>query len=93
MKIEIEFTNSYHATLTIDGRTMTVESEPGMTQLKGIGEPETENTLGGIVASELYNKIADFQQAWAAAEEEQPECGTWDELTAEAAEAATDKIW
>lgn len=93
MQIKIEFTSSYLATLVIDGREMTVERSPGLTQLKGIRSPETENTLGGLVATRLYPKIAEFQQAWAEADEHQPNCGTWEELSEEAIEAAEDAMW
>jgi hypothetical protein len=93
MKIEIEFTSSYSASLIIDGKKMSVESKPGMTTLKGITSPKTENTLGGIIACEIYGKIAQFQQAWAEASEIDVDCTTWSKLSEEAAEAASDRIW
>ena len=92
MRIEIEFDNSYDATLVIDGREMCVVSKPGITTLKGHKGRELEETFGGLVASQLYTKIADIQQAWAAAEEEQPGFKTWDFLNEEAVEAVCDKI-
>lgn len=92
MKITIEFTSSTHATLTIDGREMAVEMKPGVTSLTGIKLPETEETIGGIVASELYSKIGDIMQAWATASDF-GEFDTWDKLTEEAAEAVGDRVW
>lgn len=93
MKIEIEFDSSYSAKLTIDGREMSVESKPGLTCLEGIKSPETENTFGGIVACQLYSKVAEIQQAWAAASEIDVDSNTWDELSDEAVEAAEEKFW
>ena len=93
MKIEIEFDNSYSALLRIDGRELRVESKPGEVSLEGIKSPETENTLGGIVASELFSKIARIQQACAAAYECEPDAQTWTNLSEEAAEAAEEEIW
>ena len=80
MKIEIEFDNSYEASLKIDGYDMLVVSKSGMVQLKGITTHQMENTLGGIAAIELHPIISQIQQAWATADEEQPSCETWDVL-------------
>jgi hypothetical protein len=93
MKIEIEFTSSVSAKLTIDGRKMRVESVPGMVTLKGIESPRLENTLGGIVADALYGTVAQIQQAWASASEIDVDCETWDMLSEEAADAASDRLW
>lgn len=88
MKIEIEFEGTLEAKLTIDGKEMSVKSRPGCTQLEGIKSPETEQTLGGMVASEIFGKIRDIQQAWAEVMEVEPEAGTWDMITDAAADAA-----
>jgi hypothetical protein len=93
MKIEIEFNNSYSASLKIDGREMRVESSPGCTSLEGIQGPETENTLGGIAACQLYGLIGNLQQAWAEVGEIDVDAETWDTLSDEAAEAAEDRFW
>ena len=93
MKIEIEFTSSYSASFKIDGKEMRVESTRGMTSLEGIQDPETENTLGGIIACDLFDKIAQYQQAWAEAGEIDVDSETWSTLSDEAAEAASGRIW
>lgn len=92
MKISIEFDSSYEANLTIDGRIMRIISKPGMVKLMDLEGRDLEDTLGGIVATELFAKIADIQQAWAAADEEQLNVKSWDYLTEEAREAAIDRL-
>lgn len=42
---------------------MKVKMTPGCTKLEGMKDDQTTNTLGGIIASELYGKIGDFMQA------------------------------
>ncbi len=93
MKIEIEFDNSYSARLTIDGREMRVESEPGIVRLKGISAEDQENTLGGVVALELYGKVADIQQAEAAFGMEEPDTETWDRASASALNRAEQELF
>lgn len=93
MKIVIEFDNSYSAKLTIDGKQLTVESKPGLTTLVGCSGDECDATLGGIVASELYSLVAKIQQAWAAADEVQPNAGTWDRLQDVAIDEANERVW
>lgn len=63
MKIEIEWNCSYEAKLVIDGRELKVSMRPGVTSLEGAKGKVLENTVGGIIASELFGKIADFMQA------------------------------
>lgn len=74
MKIEIEWECSYKARLVIDGRELTVEMKPGQTSLLGVKGKDLDNTLGGIIASELFSKIGDFMQAEAVLFEE----AVWD---------------
>lgn len=78
MKIEIEWNCSYEATMRIDGRELKVKMRPGVTSLEGVKGKDTDSTLGGIVASELYSKIADFMQAEAILFEET----AWDPVPA-----------
>ena len=92
MKIEFEFDCSYRAKLVIDGRELGIELTPGMGSLKGVKSPETSNTLGGMIASELLTKSRDIMQAWAAAQEEAPGAGTWDVLPDRAADAAYEAL-
>jgi hypothetical protein len=73
MKIEIEWNCSYEATLRIEGRELKVEMRPGITSLVGLKKGESENTLGGMIASALYSKIGDAMQAEAIVYEETAE--------------------
>ena len=68
MKIEIEWHISHEARLVIDGRELKVVMRPGVTSL-GTGH-DTDSTIGGIIASELREKIGDFMQGEAIAYEE-----------------------
>lgn len=88
MKIEFEFNSSYKGKLTIDGKEMEIAMYPGLTRLTGLTDEERENTLGGIVAMELYSKLADSMQAWAEADEIDCDVGMWTELSESAAYAA-----
>ncbi len=78
MKITIEFDDSYSAKLTIDGREMQVETTAASTKLLGLPASKLETTLGGIVATQIFGRVRDIQQAWATACEEtaQADC-TW----------------
>lgn len=77
MKIEIELPDQFpqEAYLTIDGRKLTVEMDGCCTTLKGIKYPETENTLGGIIASNLFSKVREICKA-----AEQAQRATWKKL-------------
>lgn len=92
MKIQIEFENSYHAKLIIDGVEMTIETKPGFTQLKGIKGDSLDGTLGGIAASEMYYLVSRIQQAWSAATEIDTDARTWSMLCDEAAGEASERI-
>lgn len=94
MKITIEWECSYEAKLVIDGRELKVQMRPGVTSLLG-AEGKTDNTLGGIIASELFSKIGDFMQAEAIASEElawdpDPK-NTWKRLPNAVADAVYDR--
>lgn len=97
MKIEIEWNCSYEATIRINGREMRVEMRPGITQLTGINSPETEETLGGLIAGELYGKIGDFMQAEAKITDAIDPAGerdvTWERLDDESIELFNDRVW
>jgi hypothetical protein len=85
MKIQIEWDCSYKASLTIDGREMTVDLKPGQTTLNGITGDDLSNTIGGIIASNLYSTIGDAMQAEAGASQAMafdpgPETSTWARL-------------
>jgi hypothetical protein len=86
MRIGITINSSHEAKLWIDGREMTVLKTAYGTTMKGVKSPETEETMGGMVASDLYSKIADIAQAIEVAQECDPDAQTWDKLTADAAE-------
>lgn len=95
MKIEIEWDCSYKAKLVIDGRELTVKLAPGVTSLDGVKGKDIDNTLGGIIASELYSKIGDFMQAEAIMDEETawdpgPE-STWRHMSNAVATAVHDR--
>lgn len=96
MKIEIEWKCSYEATIRMSGRELTVEMRPGVTSLKGIKEPETSSTLGGLIAIELYGKIGDIMQAHAIAEEDLSPDGSrdvmWMWMSKHLAAAVEDRI-
>lgn len=93
MKIQIEFNSTLEAKLTIDGKKMKVVSRPGSVRLEGIKGPMLEDTLGGVIASHLFDTVSNIQQAWASAEEECPDLKTWEVITEEAIEAAEERLW
>lgn len=97
MKIEIDWDCSYKATLKIDGREMTVDLKPGITSLNGIKAPETNETLGGLIAQQLYGKIGDFMQAEANITDIIDPAGerkvTWEKLPDEAIEEFEKRVW
>ena len=63
MKIEIEWTCSYEATMRIQGRECKISLHPGITTLESPKGKDADNTFGGLIARELYGKIANFMQA------------------------------
>lgn len=90
MEIEIEFTNTMEAKLVIDGKELTIQSCGAVTKLVGTQSPETDNTLGGLIASEIFGTVRNIQQAWACLEGQQ---GTWDALDEDTAEEVSGKLW
>lgn len=90
MKIEFSFNSSYKGKLTIDGVDLEIVMRPGITELISPAGIRLDETLGGIIASELYDAFADCMQAWASAIEIDGESETWTQLSDAAAEAAAD---
>jgi len=77
MKIEIEFTSSYEAIITIDGRILRyclIGKNAGLTGLK---DDELEGTIGGLVAGKLTEPLCDILQAWMP-DEESPDDDCWE---------------
>lgn len=97
MKIEIKWTSSVSASLKIQGRKMRVEMYPakGLTRLEGIDDPELSETLGGILAQNLFSMIGNAMQAWAAALEDRPGETevTWEPLSDKAIRDVEDKFF
>lgn len=96
MKIEIEWNCSYEARLVIDGRELKVIMKPGVTSLEGVKGKDTDSTLGGIIAGELFGKIGDFMQADAIMSEEtawdpDPK-NTWKRLPEDVADAVYNRV-
>lgn len=88
MKIEIEFTSSYHATVTIEGQTNAIKVVPWGWEVEGA----SENTLGGMVMSVLLDVVPGILQGWASANEHDDGCGMWTALSEEAADAVYEAI-
>jgi hypothetical protein len=88
VKITIEFTGTTEATVTIDGREFNI----GMVTLGYEMDETDDSTIGGLVASELFDVVPRLMQGWAAAVQEDLEAGTWDSLSDEAADACADAI-
>lgn len=94
MKIEIEFTSSYSADITIDGKQMKYCLIGQKTGLTGI-EPELlEDSIGGIVALKITGVLTSILQGWMPDEQNADDCcwGTWDKLTESASEEVTEAI-
>lgn len=65
MKIEIEFNSSTDAVVTIDGRRMKYGYRGGFWRyFDGLGLPEQDRTIGGIVAQKLMSPMIDILQGW-----------------------------
>jgi len=65
MKIEIEFDSSTDAVVTIDGRKMKYGYREGFWRyFEGLGPPEQDRTVGGIVALRLMSPMIDILQGW-----------------------------
>lgn len=92
MKIEIEFTSSYEATMTIDGRKLTYKLIGRSSGLQGLPEGQTcEDSIGGMVAQKLCNQLTDILQGWMPDEQNAEDCcwGTWERLS----EKANDQVF
>lgn len=91
MKIEIEITDNDKATLTIDGRKMTIEKSRNgcVTALEGVEVKESTNTLGGIIAGQIYSKIGDIMGA----KERAGAVATWEIVNTVAAQVIEDALF
>tara|TARA_A100001015_G_scaffold315868_1_gene428736 strand:+ start:181 stop:507 length:327 start_codon:yes stop_codon:yes gene_type:complete len=88
MKITFEFESSYKGKLVIDGKEFEIIKRPGEAELKA---PEGENldeTLGGIIANELFGKFSDVMRAWSLADDIDCNVDMWTALSEEAGNAA-----
>jgi len=95
MEIKFEFENSYEGKLTVAGQEMQVVIRPGLTRLNGLPEGDERGNqvcFGGIVALELYSKLADVMQAEAIAAEEMGGFDIWEELPEEICDAIDRRI-
>ena len=63
MKIEIEWNCSHEAVMRIQGCECKISLKPGITSLESPKGKDAENTFGGLIARQLYGKIADIMQA------------------------------
>ncbi len=88
MDIRFRFSCSYKGELTIDGKEMELGISQGCFRLNGLTNKERDSTLGGMVADNLYGRFYDVIKAWVAADDEHPNCVTWDTLADDAADAA-----
>lgn len=70
MKIEIEWDSSTEGIMRIEGRELKIFLRPGLISLDGLTRSEREDTVGGMIAEQLYPIIADAMQAEAVAYEE-----------------------
>ena len=74
MKITVEFSGTMEASCEIDGKAFVVEMArmQGFLgyRVKGLTDDELENTLGGMLASEMVGPVSELMQATAAAMEE-----------------------
>lgn len=95
MKIEIEFTSSYEAAITIDGKVINyclIGKNSGLTGLSGI---ELDETIGGAVAQILTSPLSKILQGWMP-DEPNPDgdpWGTWDTLSEKARDEVFDSIY
>jgi hypothetical protein len=85
LKIEIEISENRNPhSIKIDGRGMSiVYTVPCATKLRGILPPESENTLGGLIAGDLHEKIVEYASVVSAANDIRI-FETWDTLDEEA---------
>ncbi len=98
MKITIEWQCSYEAKLTVDGKEMKVQKEPGITKLTmADGSPVPESTFGGFIGEKLYGLIGDLMQAECIVAEDSlndpGEDRTWETLDEVTMEEVQDRVF
>lgn len=98
MKIQIEWTCSTEAKLTVDGREMIVNAKPGVTTLRmADGKAVPEATFGGFIGEKLYGLIKDFMQAECIVDDylsgDPLEGRAWEELPDDCMEELEDRVW
>lgn len=84
MKIEIEFTSSYEANITVDGRKLTYKLIGNSAGLQGFPKGQTcEDSIGGMVAQKLSNSLTEILQGWLPDEQNSEDCcwDTWEKLS------------
>ena len=93
MKITIDIPGAGQpATMNIDGRELTVAIESHGATLLGVKEPETETTVGGIVASQLFSTVNDISRAIDMAAHFDVE-GSWTKMSRGVAEDISDRCF
>lgn len=94
MKIKIEFTSSYTADITIDGKKITYDLIGRNTGLSGIEPDLIENTIGGIIAQKLTSPLRDILQGWLPDEPNPKNCcwDTWEKLSESAQQEVSNAI-
>ena len=97
MKIEIEFTSSYEADVTIDGRRLRygLNGRTGAWSYQGTLSPhDRENTIGGMVAMALSGKLITILQGHTPDEPNAASepWGTWETLTETAREEVAEAM-
>jgi hypothetical protein len=95
MKIEIEFTDTVEAKLTLDGKKFKVGYKHGRGwAVEGLSDQEQERTIGGIIASKLAEELPHILQAWLP-ETPNPQgdtWGTWETLPTDIADEMADNM-
>ncbi len=88
MEIKFEFNSSYKGKLIIDGKEFEIIKRPGEAELKAPEGESLDETLGGIIANELFSKFSDVMSAWNIADDIDCNVDMWTQLSEDAADAA-----
>lgn len=89
MKVIIEVINANEAMLVIDGRALTVKRKGIATALHGVETPETEDTIGGLVAAYLLGPVSRLLDV----KSKQRRSPTWNRLTDSQADDISDSLF
>lgn len=91
MNIQIQINDPTLSILIIDGRKMEIRRKDGITKLEGMTKDTgSEDTLGGILASNLLCKVSEIIEC---IEDTPPEIGTWGKLDSERADSFGDILF